>query len=291
MNIKKITKSMIPKSIKDQIKKQVGVSRENITYEIAETDRKKLVGRTVIVTGGSGAIGSAVCFRLAMEGAIVGVAARSIDKANIVVNNIKKNGGNAIPVIMDVTDKKSVSDSMEIFVEQYRTIDILINNAGGSARQASDSFKHQEFGIIESVLKLNLLGTMYCTHEALKFMPESNKSRIINMSSVVGLRGKTGMTDYASSKAGVIGFTKSLALELGQTGITVNSVSPGSICQIVFDKNVEVKHENVNCKGQGGNTDDVANVVAFIASDESKYITGHNFVVDGGRTLGLWGDN
>lgn len=291
MIIKKILKLIIPQKFKKKLKEELGCTSSTANYKLSIVNQKRLNGLKVLVTGGSGAIGSAICFRLAMEGAIVGVCARSIDKANVVVNNICNNGGVAIPVIMDVTKDESVKEGIKKFCELYGEIDILINNAGGSARKKSTSFEEQDFQVIEDVVNLNLRGTLLCTNEVLKYMRKASTSRIINMSSVVGMRGKSGMTDYAAAKAGIIGFTKSLAIELGTTGITVNCISPGSVCQVVFDKNIECKKENVNCKGQGGNTDDIAGVVAFLISDDGKYITGQNIVVDGGRTLGLWGDN
>ena len=291
MFIKKILKLVIPKKFKEKLKKELGCNNSTAKYELDIAERERLKGLKVLVTGGSGAIGSAICFRLAMEGAIVGVCARTANKAEIVVDNIRNNGGIAVPVIMDVTKDESVKESIEEFYKSNGKIDILINNAGGSARKKSASFAEQDFEIIEDVINLNLRGSILCTYEVLKYMTKAPTSRIINMSSVVGMRGKSGMTDYAASKAGIIGFTKSLALELGKTGITVNCISPGSVCQVVFDKNIECKKENVNCKGQGGNTDDIAGVVAFLVSDDGKYITGQNIVVDGGRTLGLWGDN
>lgn len=111
------------------------------------------------------------------------------------------------------------------------------------------------------------------------------------MSSVVGLQGKNGMTDYAASKSGIIGFTRSLAVELGKRGITVNCVSPGWVNQAIFDRGQKPSQGNVNCLGHSGKTDEVAALVAFLASDEAGYITGQNIVIDGGRSLGLWGDN
>jgi len=110
------------------------------------------------------------------------------------------------------------------------------------------------------------------------------------MSSVVGLQGHAGVTDYAASKAGIIGFTKSLAIELAEYGVTVNAISPGAVSQIVFDRGRTVNPSNVNCMRHSGKTDDVAGVVAWLLSDDAKYVTGQNIVVDGGRSLGLWGD-
>lgn len=169
-------------------------------------------------------------------------------------------------------------------------VDVLVNNAGGSARENAKQFAEQDFSIISNIINTNLNGTMLCTYYALRYMNPSG-GRIISMSSVVGLQGKNGMTDYAASKSGIIGFTRSLAVELGKRGITVNCVSPGWVNQAIFDRGQKPSQGNVNCLGHSGKTDEVAALVAFLASDEAGYITGQNIVIDGGRSLGLWGDN
>lgn len=288
MGLKEAAKKLIPKGVKEILKKEIGLST---SYVLEVTDVKKLNGRVAIITGGSGAIGSAICFRLAMEGAVVGVCTRNKSKAEIVINNIEKNGGKAFPVIMDVTDDRSIIKAFEKIKNEYGEIDILINNAGGSARESAKCFEDQDFSIVDMILTTNLRGTMFCTYEALKYMKRIETSRIINMASIVGLQGKDGMTDYAASKAGILGFTKSLAIELGKAGITVNSISPGWVSQAVFDRGMKVQQGNVNCMGHSGQTDDVAGAVAYLVSDDAKFITGQNIIVDGGRSLGLWGDN
>lgn len=281
---------IIPSAIKEKIKKEFGMNR-TAEYTIYSTDERKLSNRRAIVTGGSGAIGSAICFRLAMEGAFVGVCSRSYEKANVVIENIKRNGGNADALIMDLTDEKSVSEAFKSFKNKYGDIDILVNNAGGSARNKSKLFKDQDYSVIDSVIGMNLRGTMLCTHIALNYLKQCNTSRIVNISSVVALQGKSGMTDYAAAKAGIIGFTRSLAIELARDGITVNSISPGAVSQIVFDKGIDMPNCNDNCLGHRGKTDDVAGAVAWLVSEDAQYVTGQNIVVDGGRTLGLWGEN
>ena len=288
MELKDVAKKLIPKRVKELLKKEIGLST---SYVLEITDVKKLDGRIAIVTGGSGAIGSAICFRLAMEGAIVGVCARSKSKAEVVINNIKKNGGLAFPIIMDVTDDSIIIKAFEEIKNEYEAIDILINNAGGSARELSKRFEDQDFSIVNMILNTNLRGTMFCTHEALKYMKRTDTSRIINIASIVGLQGKCGMTDYAASKAGILGFTRSLAIELGKAGITINSISPGWVSQAVFDHGMKIQRGNINCMGHSGQTDDIAGAVAYLVSDDAKFVTGQNIIVDGGRSLGLWGDN
>lgn len=287
MSLKSILKRVVPSIVKQRIKQEIGSSTD---YLVRTSDKQRFEGKKVLVTGGSGAIGSAICFRLAMEGAIVGVCGRKIDKIKIVIDNIENNGGCAIPVILDVCDEKSICSGIDSFSQKYGSIDVMINNAGGSARNNAKTFQEQEFSVVQNVMNTNLTGTLLCTHYALKYFNPSG-GRIINMSSIVGMQGKSGMTDYAASKAGIVGFTRNLAIELGKKCITVNCVSPGWINQSVFDRGQPTIQGNVNCLGHNGKTDDIAAVVAFLASDEAGYITGQNIVVDGGRSLGLWGDN
>lgn len=284
--MKNIVKRLIPATLKRKIKQEIGSTTE---YTLRITDKARFSGKRVIVTGGSGAIGSAICFRLAMEGATVGICGRNTEKINVVMNNIRRNGGKAVPIFMDVTDDDSISSGLSEFCAEGK-LDILVNNAGGSARGKANSFIEQDFSVIKDIVDLNLIGSMLCTHHALRYMNQKG-GRIINMGSVVGIQGKSGMTDYAASKSGIIGFTRSLAVELGKKNITVNCVSPGWVNQIVFDRGQEPLERNVNCMGRSGKTDDVAALVAFLASNEAGYITGQNFIIDGGRSLGLWGDN
>lgn len=291
VTLKTILKRLIPANIRRKIKQEIAPVYEGpIEYQISYSQKERFFNKRVLVTGGSGAIGSAICFRLAMEGAYVGVCGRDAKKINIIINNIGKNGGKAVPIIMDVNDEASVKKGINEFCADDTKIDILINNAGGSARGESKSFGEQDFSVVRQIIDTNLNGTMLYTRYALEHMCLTN-GRIISMSSVVGLQGKCGMTDYAASKAGIIGFTRSLAVELGEKDFTVNCISPGWVNQTVFDRGKELPKGNVNCMGHGASTDEVASLVAFLCSEEAGYITGQNIVIDGGRSLGLWGDN
>lgn len=283
-----LIKKLLPKKIKEKIKSEFNGST---LYDLNILDQGRLKNRNAIVTGGSGAIGSAICFRLAMEGAVVGVCGRNLEKINIVIENIKKNGGYAVPIVSDVTDRTTFQKAIEDFYNKFGGIHILINNAGGSARVESTDFASQDFEVIKRILNINLIGTMQCTHVVLPYMKQDGYGRIINMSSIVGLQGKAGMTDYAASKAGIIGFTRSLAIELGKQNITVNAISPGYVNQNVFDRGRQPQFANINCMGHNGKTDDVAGTVAWLVSEDANYVTGQNIIVDGGRSLGLWGDN
>ncbi len=289
-------KKLIPKSIKNKLKnRELNVIKNKIRnteckYKIYKDDEGKLKGNIAIVTGGSGAIGSAICFKLAMEGAIVIVCGRNKDNLESVINQIRSNKGIAKAINLDVTDYNNIKESFEKIYNEYGHIDILVNNAGGSARSRNNKIVNQDIEVIDSVLNINLRGTILCCKEASKYMIKNKNGRIINIGSTVGVGGLSGFSEYCASKAGVIGFTKSLAMELAEYGICVNCVSPGVTNQILWDKGIEdLPNDNKSYIKRRGKTDDIANAVEFFCRDESEYIIGQNLIVDGGRSLGLKG--
>lgn len=270
------------------------INKEPVEYVVKTEDTKKLQGKRIIVTGATGAIGSAVTYRLLAEGAIVGVCGRDMKKVDELIkksaSEISYEVGHAIPLYLDVTDDSSVENAINEFVDKTGGLDAFINNAGGGARGESKLIHEQSVEVIDRVLAVNLRGTIIASRKAAQVMTTQKQGVIINMASVVGMNGKAKMSDYAASKAGIIGFTRSLAIELGAYNIRVNCVSPGMVNQIPFDGGIPDRDTSKNCFGRMGYTDEVATVVAFILSEDSKYITGQNFVVDGGRSLGLMGD-
>lgn len=287
-------KKLIPKSIKNKIKNiELNVIKHQLrntecNYKIYKEDAGKLENKIAIVTGGSGAIGSAICFRLAMEGATVIVAGRNKENLQSVINQIKNNGGKADAINLDVTIHENIKESFEKIYNQYGHIDILVNNAGGSARSKSNKIVNQDINVIDNILDINLRGTILCCKEAAKYMIKNHYGRIINIGSIVGVEGLPGFSEYCASKAGVIGFTKSLAMELAEYGICVNCVSPGITNQILWDKCIEdIPNDNKSYINRKGKTDDIANAVEFFSREESEYIIGQNLIVDGGRSLGL----
>ncbi len=297
--LKKLIKKLIPGSVKRYIKKNIQSDTCNegnhkcTEYVVKTSDIDRLAGKRIMVTGGTGAIGSAICQRLLAEGATVGICGRDMEKVNALVARFQAQEqikGIVIPLYLDVTDDSSIERAVEAFVQQTGGLDAFINNAGGGARGESKPIHEQSIEVIDRVLNTNLRGSMICARKAAQVMVEQKSGKIINMSSVVGMRGKAKMSDYAAAKAGILGFTQSLALELGMYNITVNCISPGMVNQTPFDAGMPVKETNTNCLKRFGYTDEAANVVAFILSNEADYITGHNFVVDGGRSLGLMGD-
>ena len=293
--IKSILKKFIPAKVKDSVKKKVAAifslqyKRQFCEYKLSIQDSHRASGKRIIVTGGTGAIGSAICFRLAMEGAVVGVCGRSLSKINEIIAHIKESNPNAVvhPVLMDVQDENAIKNAITQFADLTGGVDVLVNNAGGGPRGNAKPLHMQDTDMLDMVLNTNLRGSILCAKYCIPYMLSQKYGRIISMSSVMGMNGMANWTEYASSKQGIIGMTKSLALELGPSGITVNCISPGTVRQIVFDKGFEDTPTTTNALKVAGCTDDVANTVAFLISDEAKYITGQNIAVDGGRTLGL----
>jgi len=296
MVMKKIVKKIIPKRIKEWYKKtQINIIKTDLRdteciYKLKIDDTKKFENKVAIVTGGSGAIGSAISFRLAMEGAFVYVAGRNIDNISRVVNMIRENNGNAVSLVLDVTKPENIENEFKKIYDEHGRIDIIVNNAGGSSRKQSKILVDQDINVIDMVLDSNLRGTILCCKYVAKYMINSKSGKIINIGSTTGLQGNMGNVDYAASKSGIIGLTKALAKELGEYNINVNCVSPGRINQIMFDEILDDIKDDGAYLLRKGKTGEVSSVVTFLASDEASFITGQNFVVDGGRSLGLKGD-
>lgn len=293
MSIKKCLKKIIPKKVLNKLKnRELEVIKNKLRnteciYKINIEDSKKLDGKIALVTGGSGAIGSAICFRLAMEGAIVFVAGRNEENLKSVVNQIKNNNGQAEALILDVTDYNDIEQKVEYIISKYHKIDVLINNAGGSARARNNKIVEQDVEVIDEVLNVNLRGAILCCKKVSQDMIKQKSGKIVNIGSTVGVGGLAGFSEYCASKSGLIGFTKSLAMELAEFDINVNCVSPGITNQIIWDNVIDNIPTDKCYIGRKGKTDDIANAVEFFCRDESNYIIGQNLIVDGGRSLGL----
>ena len=245
-----------------------------------------LDGKVALVTGASRGIGRAVALKLASEGAKVAINfAGSTAKAEEVKAEIEAKGGEAILVQANVADKEAVTAMVDKVVEAFGQIDILVNNAGITRDGLLARMKEEDF---EAVVDTNLKGVFYCTKAVAKLMMKSRSGRIVNMASVVGLTGNAGQTNYAASKAGVIGFSKSAAKELAARGITVNMVAPGFIAtdmtDAMTDKAKEAVLGTIPLKREG-TPEDVANAVLFLVSDSASYITGQIVNVDGGMVM------
>ena len=245
-----------------------------------------LDGKVALVTGASRGIGRAVALKLAAEGAKVAINyAGSQGKAEEVKAEIEAKGGEAILVQANVADKDAVEAMVNQTVEAFGTIDILVNNAGITRDGLLARMKDEDF---EAVVDTNLKGVFYCTKAVAKLMMKKRSGRIVNMASVVGLTGNAGQTNYAASKAGVIGFSKSAAKELAARGITVNMVAPGFIAtdmtEAMPEKAKEAVLGTIPMKREG-QPEDVANAVLFLVSENAAYITGQIVNVDGGMVM------
>ena len=249
------------------------------------TSSSLLTGQTAIVTGASRGIGKAIALNLAAAGAEVVVNySSSADKANEVVSLIKGNGGNSYALKANVAEEKSVNQLVETVIKESGQIDILVNNAGITKDGLLMRMKPEDW---MSVININLTGVFLCTKAVSRTMLKNKKGRIINITSVVGLMGNGGQSNYASAKAGVIGLTKSTAKEFASRGITVNAVAPGFI-ETDMTKNLDsTPIISAIPLGKFGTPEQVAGTVCFLAADPAaSYITGQVLQVDGGMVMG-----
>lgn len=245
-----------------------------------------LEGKIALVTGASRGIGREIAISLANEGASVAINyAGNTAAAEAVQNEIIANGGKAMIVQADVADAQAAEEMINKVVAEFGTIDILVNNAGITRDTLFARMKQQDW---DAVINTNLSGVFNCTKVVTKLMMKKRAGKIINMASVVGLTGNIGQANYAAAKAGVIGFTKSLAKELAARNITVNAVAPGFIStdmtSVIPDKAKENILHNIPL-GKMGEPQDVANAVMFLVSDNAAYITGQVINVDGGMAM------
>ncbi len=243
-------------------------------------------GRVAIVTGGGRGIGRAVALRLARDGANVAISYRSNDaSAGEAAEEVRAIGAQCEVFKGDVASPEDVAALFEGVGEAFGRIDILVNNAGLTRDNLMMRMKEQEF---DDVISTNLKGTYLCTRAALRPMIRARWGRIVNISSVVGLVGNPGQANYAASKAGIIGFTKSVAREVAQRGITANVVAPGYVeTELTGNLPEKVKGQirDQVPAGRFGEAEEVAEVVAFLAGDGAAYVTGQTLAVDGGMTM------
>jgi len=245
-----------------------------------------LSGRIALITGASQGIGRACALELARSGATVALAARSADKLEAVAAEIAAAGGTARTYSLDVSNEASIKACARAVISDLGKVDILVNNAGITKDGLTLRMKLADF---DDVLRTNLTGAFLLTQSVISSMMKGRWGRVINITSVVGETGAAGQVNYAASKAGMIGLTKSLAREFASRSITVNAVAPGFIQTAMTDELPDAQKAAILAQiplSRYGADTDIAAAVAFLASDAASYITGHTLDVNGGMYMG-----
>ena len=242
--------------------------------------------RVALVTGASQGIGRAIALRLAAEGAHVALAARNQERLSEVAAEIAASGGTAHSFALDMANEESIKACAKAVIAHFGKIEILVNNAGITQDDLSLRMRRQKW---DDVITTNLTGPFLLAQACISSMLKARWGRIINITSVVGETGQAGQANYAASKAGMVGLTKSLARELATRSITVNAVAPGYIAtamtEILTDEQKAAMASQIPL-GRPGTDREIAAAVAFLASDDAAYITGHTLDVNGGMYMG-----
>ncbi len=243
-------------------------------------------GQKAIVTGGTRGIGKAIAMALAEQGIDVIITGLNEERANSAAAEIASKGSTCHALRADVSKAKDVEELFKFVTKHFERLDILINNAGITKDNLLLRVKEEDW---DAVINTNMKGTYLCTQEAIKMMARQKYGRIVNLSSVVAYIGNPGQTIYSASKAGIIGFTRSVALEYAKRGITVNAIAPGFIKTDMTDRIPEKIKEQILSMipmGTYGTGKDIAKTVLFLISPDSSYITGQVIHVNGGMFLG-----
>jgi 3-oxoacyl-[acyl-carrier protein] reductase len=242
--------------------------------------------RVALVTGASQGIGRATALALASAGAKVACAARNAEKLATVVAEITAAGGEALAVQMDVAEADQIKAGFKLVAEKFARLDILVNNAAITRDMLALRMKLEDW---DAVLRTNLTGAYLCTQQAIGVMLRQRYGRIINVSSVVAETGNAGQANYVAAKAGLIGLTRAIAVEIASRSITVNAVAPGFIATPMTDSLAQPVKDAMMARiplGRMGTDADIAAAIVFLASEEAGYITGHVLDINGGLHMG-----
>lgn len=245
-----------------------------------------LNGKVALVTGASQGIGRAIAAALAAAGARVALAARNEQKLAETAGQIQSAGGEALSIKMDVAESEQIKSGFQQVVAKFGRLDILVNNAAITRDGLALRMKLDDW---DAVLRTNLTAAHLCTQQALSTMMKQRWGRIINITSVVAETGNAGQANYVAAKAGLIGLTRAIAMEMASRNITVNAVAPGFIATPMTDPLSEKVKEEMKARiplGRFGTENDVAATIVFLASEEAGYITGHVLDVNGGMHMG-----
>jgi NAD(P)-dependent dehydrogenase (short-subunit alcohol dehydrogenase family) len=248
----------------------------------------RLSDRVAVISGAANGIGRASALRLAREGAHLVIVDREADPLGEVATAIEALGRQVLPITADWTDGAAVRDAFAATRRRFGRVDILFNNVGQSARERASEFYRSSEETWRFVIEISLLTTMRATREVVAEMRDRRSGRIVNMSTESAFYGDIGFADYAAAKMGVIGFTRSLARELAPFRVNVNAVCPGAIRTRAHDRLPKEVIDRVRSSvpmGYVAEPEDVASVVAFLASDDARYITGQSLLIDGGRWM------
>ncbi len=242
----------------------------------------ELLGKVALVTGAAQGIGKAIALLLAEKGADVVVSDINVEKAQETAREIEEKGRKSMALKVNVADPDEVEKMVEAIIERFSRIDILVNNAGITRDRLLLRMSSEDW---DAVLDVNLKGVFNCTKSVIKYMSKQRSGKIVNIASVVGLMGNVGQANYAASKAGVIGFTKTVAREFAQRGININAIAPGYIqtpMTEVLPERVKEELMRLIPMGRLGQPEDVAQAVLFLVSEASNYVTGQVLNVNGG---------
>ncbi len=241
--------------------------------------------KIVVVTGSTRGIGKEIANAFAKEGAVVVILGRNAASAHQTATEIAQKGGRAEGMACDVTNLANVQEIINKILDKYSRIDILVNNAGITKDNLLLRMSENDW---DEVMSVNLRGAFNCTKTAARAMLKAKSGKIINISSIIGITGNAGQANYAASKAGIIGFTKSVARELASRGITANAIAPGYIQTDMTAQLKEAARDEILKTiplGRLGDAGDVANACLFLACEDANYITGQTLVVDGGMAI------